>query len=115
MRGEHVCLQEELLGLAELEDSAALARQIDARVLFREGESSRVPASASLSRTTWKKLSSRFVSHYSALLCRASQHALLGLSSLTCPAAWVVSCRMRGIISSGRAGLACLLHVQDGA
>jgi hypothetical protein len=35
--------QEELLGLADLEESAALARQVDASVLFREGETSRVP------------------------------------------------------------------------
>ena len=33
-----------MLGLAELEDTAALARQIDANVLFREGETSRVSA-----------------------------------------------------------------------
>ena len=37
-----VPMQDELLGLAELPESAALAKQIDSTVLFRERETSRV-------------------------------------------------------------------------
>ena len=38
----HVPMQDELLGLAELPETAALARQIDPTVLFRERETGRV-------------------------------------------------------------------------
>ena len=40
------CPQEELLGLAEQDGTAALARQIDAQVLFREGETAQVKCHA---------------------------------------------------------------------
>lgn len=68
-------MQEELLGLAELENSAALARQVDASVLFREGETSRVTPFACMIHQCWPVLRDLAIITHWDLTCLPVQGA----------------------------------------